>query len=154
MKASAIKIYTDGSCHTKLLIGAWAAILFIGDEKIVLKGAEINTTHNRMELTGIINAIDYVNANGYGHMLMEVFSDSQYAVNLLTRKDRLKKNNFITKKGTPIQNVDLVQALIKQMETYQLHFNKVKAHQKGGDVINREVDIIVRQVVRKAVLNS
>ena len=149
MKASAIKIYTDGSCHTKLLIGAWAAILFIGDEKIVLKGAEINTTHNRMELTGIINAIDYVNANGYGHTFRHRSGN-----HLLTRKDRLKKNNFITKKGTPIQNVDLVQALIKQMETYQLYFNKVKAHQKGGDVINREVDRIVRQVVRKAVLNS
>lgn len=149
MKSSTIKIYTDGSCHSQLLFGAWAAIIFIGDEKVILKGTATDTTHNRMELIGIINAVDYLNQNGFGKQIMEVFSDSQYAVNLLMRKQRLKSNNYITKKGTPIQNVDLVQKLIMQMEIYHMQFVKVKAHQKDGDVINREVDILVRQLVRK-----
>lgn len=152
MKTTTIKIYTDGSCHTQLLIGAWAAIVFIDDEKVILKGTVTDTTHNRMELLGIINSVDYVNAKGCGGQLMEVYSDSQYAVNLLTRKERLKKNDFITKKGTPIQNVDLVKKLIELIETFNIKFVKVKAHQKDGDEINREVDLIVRQLVRKAVI--
>lgn len=154
MKPITIKIYTDGSCHTQLLVGAWAAIVFIDDEKVILKGTATDTTHNRMELIGIIEAVDHLIQRGYGDQLMEVFSDSQYAVNLLTRKERLKKNNFITKKGTPIQNVDLVQKLIAQIETYDLRFVKVKAHQKDGDAINREVDILVRQLVRKHVATA
>lgn len=153
MEQSLIKIYTDGSCHTQLLIGAWAAILFIEEEKVILNGEEKNTTHNRMELQGVIKAIEYVDKRNLQACRIEVYSDSQYVVNLVSRKEKLKQKNFITNKGTPIQNVDLVQTLIKQMESHKLEFTKVKAHQKDGDEINREVDIIVRKSVRKNVLN-
>ena len=61
MKGNEITIYTDGSCHAQKRIGAWAAIVIINIEKIVLKGVEINTTHNRMELMAVIKAIEYVN---------------------------------------------------------------------------------------------
>mgnify|MGYP000595242266 CR=1 FL=1 len=33
-----IQIFTDGSCHTQQRIGGWAAIIFLEDEKIELKG--------------------------------------------------------------------------------------------------------------------
>lgn len=154
LEKSVIKIYTDGSCHTQQLIGAWAAIILIGDDKVVLKGTEHETTHNRMELLGIIKAVDYLKEKELTNNIIEVYSDSQYAVKLLSRKERLKVNNYITKKGTPIQNVDLVQTLINQIETYDLSFVKVKAHQKDGDVINREVDLIVRKLVRNQVIES
>jgi ribonuclease HI len=146
-----IKIYTDGSCHSQLLIGAWAAILFIADKKIILKAVETGTTHNRMELLGVINAVDYLAEKKLTDNLIQVYSDSQYVVNLLIRKQKLKQNNFITKKGTPIQNSDLVQMLIRQIETYDLEFIKVKAHQKNGDAGNHEVDKLVRSLVRQKV---
>ena len=57
------EIYTDGSCHTQHCIGAWASIVFIGNEKIILSGKEINTTHNRMELLAVINAVEYIQNN-------------------------------------------------------------------------------------------
>ena len=151
MKDQTIQIYTDGSCHTQQLIGAWAAILFIGDKKIILKDIETDTTHNRMELQGVIKAIEYLKENNLAENGIEVYSDSQYVVNLLVRKQKLKQKNFLTKKGTPIQNADLVQKLIKQIELYGISFVKVKAHQKDGDKINREVDILVRQLVRQKV---
>ena len=37
-KKSKIEIYTDGSCHTQICIGAWASIILIGDKKINLSG--------------------------------------------------------------------------------------------------------------------
>lgn len=149
-----IQIYTDGSCHTQQLIGAWGAIILIHDKKVVLSNIETDTTHNRMELLGVIKAIEYLNENNLTENVIDVYSDSQYVVNLLTRKTRLKQKNFITKKGTPIQNSDLVQKLIQQIETHDINFTKVKAHQKDGDAMNREVDILVRNLVRKKVIED
>jgi ribonuclease HI len=146
-----IKIYTDGSCHSQLLIGAWGAIIFIRDKKIVLKGSEHETTHNRMELIAVIKAIKHIDLLGLEAEKIFIYSDSQYVVNLTGRKERLKRNNFITKKGTAIQNVDLITIFIRQIETHDLEFVKVKAHQKNGDEINREVDILVRHMVRQKV---
>lgn len=151
LKTSTIKIYTDGSCHTQLVIGAWGAIVLVDDKKVVLSAVETETTHNRMELLGVIKAVEYLEQNNLTHNAIEVYSDSQYVVNLLTRKDRLKQKNFNTKKGTPIQNSDLVQKLIQQIETHDINFTKVKAHQKDGDAMNREVDILVRNLVRTKV---
>ena len=37
-----IEIYTDGSCHTQLLNGAWAALVFIDVKKTILKGTGDN----------------------------------------------------------------------------------------------------------------
>lgn len=148
---STIQIYSDGSCHTQFTIGAWAAIILINDKKVILSNTENKTTHNRMELLGVIEAVKYLEENNLADNFIEVYSDSQYVVNLMSRKSRLKQNSFITKKGTPIQNSDLVQKLIQQIETYSLKFTKVKAHQKDGDVLNREVDILVRNLVRTKV---
>ena len=148
---SVIQIYTDGSCHTQLVIGAWGAIVLVDDKKVVLSAVETDTTHNRMELLGVIRAVEYLEENNLAGNIIEVYSDSQYVVNLLIRKTRLKQKNFNTKKGTPIQNSDLVQKLIQQIETHDINFTKVKAHQKDGDAMNREVDILVRNLVRKKV---
>jgi ribonuclease HI len=153
LEENGIKIYTDGSCHSQLLIGAWAAIIFIGEEKIILKGVETQTTHNRMELQGVIKAINYIDSRNFRQERVGVYSDSQYVVNLILRKEKLKQKQFITNRGTAVQNSDLVQLLIKQIETHDLDFIKVKAHQKNGDEINREVDILVRKLVRENVLN-
>lgn len=149
MEKSIIRVYTDGSCHTQLLLGAWAAILFIEEEKIILNGEEKETTHNRMEVLAVINAIKYIDKRNLQNSVIHVYSDSQYVVNLVTRKEKLKYKNFITNKGTAIQNEDLIRVLITQIETHHIDFIKVKAHQKNGDEINREVDIIVRKLVRK-----
>ena len=37
MKKPGIEIYTDGSCHSQQLIGAWAALVFINGKKTILK---------------------------------------------------------------------------------------------------------------------
>ncbi len=152
MKASAISVYTDGSCHTQLKAGGWAAILFWGKKKIILKGEAQQTTHNRMELLAVINAIDFV-VEKDSSAIISIFSDSQYVVQIPVRKDKLKSNLFITKKGNELQNSDLVQKLIFQIENYNITFTKVKAHLKTGETpnYNREVDIIVREIVREQV---
>lgn len=153
MSQQTIKIYTDGSCHTQLKIGAWAAILLIKNEKIVLKRVALETTHNRMELLAVIEAFEHLQKEQIKYDKAIIYSDSQYVVNIFDRKKNLKSNNFLTNKGTPIQNCDLVQKLISIIETYPVDFEKVLAHQKQSDSVNynREVDKLARKMVRRSV---
>jgi ribonuclease HI len=152
-----IEIYTDGSCHTKFCTGAWAAILLVNHEKLLLKGEAQNTTHNRMELLAVINAIEFIDKK-WTDVTLIIYTDSQYVDQIRNRKEKLTAKHFITKKGTPIQNCDLVKILIEQMETHSIEFVKVKAHQKPEKNLvntsadyNREVDMIVRELMRNTV---
>ncbi len=144
-----IEIYTDGSSHTQKLIGAWAAIIYYNKTKIIIKQVETNTSHNRMEMQAVIQAIKFVDTNYSTNIPIIINSDSQYVVNLVDRKEKLKKNEFITKKGNPVKNLDLVITLIDQIETHEITFNKIKAHVKDGDTKNREVDLLVRKLMRE-----
>ena len=144
-----IEIYTDGSSHTQKLIGAWAAIIYYNKTKIIIKQVETNTSHNRMEMQAVIQAIKFVDTNYSTNIPIIINSDSQYVVNLVDRKEKLKKNEFITKKGNPVKNLDLVTTLIDQIETHEITFNKIKAHVKDGDTKNREVDLLVRKLMRE-----
>ncbi len=144
-----IEIYTDGSSHTQKLIGAWAAIIYYNKTKIIIKQVETNTSHNRMEMQAVIEAIKFVDNNYSTNIPIIINSDSQYVVNLVNRKEKLKKNEFKTRKGNPVKNLDLVIKLIDQIETHKIKFNKIKAHVKDGDVKNREVDMFVRKLMRE-----
>ncbi len=148
-----IEIYTDGSCHTQLNIGAWAALLLIGDKKIMLSGKEICTTHNRMELTAVIKAIEYVQKNFNKTGALTIVSDSQYVVGLTARKEKLTRLYFATKKGNEIRNASLVKQLLDYTDSLTIQFIKIKAHQKKTDTINYniEVDKLSRKIVREAV---
>ncbi len=144
-----IEIYTDGSSHTQKLIGAWAAIIYYNKTKIIIKQVETNTSHNRMEMQAVIQAIKFVDTNYSSNIPIIINSDSQYVVNLVDRKEKLKKNEFFTRKGNPVKNLDLVTTLIDQIETHEITFNKIKAHVKDGDIKNREVDLLVRKLMRE-----
>ena len=144
-----IEIYTDGSSHTQKLIGAWAAIIYYNKTKIIIKQVETNTSHNRMEMQAVIQAIKFVDTNYSTNIPIIINSDSQYVVNLVDRKEKLKKNEFITRKGNPVKKLDLVITLIDQIETHEITFNKIKAHVKDGDIKNREVDLLVRKLMRE-----
>ena len=150
-----ITIYTDGSCHTQHKIGGWAAIILVEDEEIGLQDYELNTTHNRMELQAVIKTLEYIENNKLEYKTIIIKSDSQYVVRIRERKEKLKAADFITKKGTPIQNKDLVLQLIHYIESMNLEFVKVKAHQKKTSVRNYNIDVdkrsrqIVRDYVKK-----
>ena len=52
-----VTIYTDGACSGNPGPGGWGAILQYGEHRKELSGGERNTTNNRMELTGVIRAL-------------------------------------------------------------------------------------------------
>ena len=150
-----ITIYTDGAYSPQYHIGAWAAMLFIGDSTITLNGIEHQSTHNAMELLAILKGIEYIIARGLSTDEITVVTDSQYAVNLPERKEKLAANNFLTKKGNELRNAALVRRLLDYTAILNIHFVKVKAHQPKTNEpnYNREVDKLVRKILRAAVVS-
>ena len=154
MNNKVIEVYTDGSCNPQYQIGGWAALIFINGEKVVLQGNATETTHNRMELTAVIKAIEYVLKEFSECKLIKIYTDSQYVERIPFRINKLKEKQFITKKGKSIQNIDLIKKLITLIETTKIEFIKVVAHQKSTIIpnYNREVDKLSRKIVRQLVL--
>ncbi len=110
-----------------------------------------------MELLAVIKAVEFAIEN-YSKPTLIIFTDSQYVSLIPERKEKLMQKNFLTNKGTPIQNSDLVKTLISQIENNSIEFVKIKAHQHSDKNnfstsinFNNEVDFIVRQLMRIAV---
>lgn len=147
------EIFTDGSCHTQKCIGAWAAVILIKEQKIILSGKENDTTHNRMEIIAVINSIKHIKQHFDYLTDIKIVSDSQYVIGLVGRQSKFNASDFTTKAGKDIRNVDLVKELLILVSTINVQFVKIKAHQKPTDTINYniEVDKLSRQIVREAV---
>jgi ribonuclease HI len=144
-------VYTDGSCHTALRTGAWVAILLLGTEKIVLSDTVNDTTHNRMELTAVIAAIEHLLQHYPQVTHVQVFSDSQYVINLPAREPQLVTKQFITKKGNELQNSALVKTFLQLLTLIPVELVKIKAHQQKTDTVNYniEADKLSRKLVRE-----
>ncbi|MDH4090790.1 MAG: ribonuclease HI [Cyclobacteriaceae bacterium] len=149
-KQNDITIYTDGSCNPLHKIGGWAAILLIDDKKVILKGKELNTTNQRMELIAVLESLAYLRKNSLLANPITICSDSQYVVNIQKRSTNLTANNLLTGKGQSIRNADLVKKLIDHFASGLIKFTKVVAHQKvlHNENHNREADKIARRIVR------
>ena len=53
-----VTIYTDGACSGNPGPGGWGAILQYGAHEKELSGGDAMTTNNKMELTGVISALE------------------------------------------------------------------------------------------------
>ncbi len=148
-----VEIFTDGSCSTEHKVGGWAALILLNNNQIMLEGRELETTHNRMELLSVIKAIEHSKIQNLSDHKIIINSDSQYVVQLINRKEKLKSSRFLTRAGIPIQNRDLVELIISYIDSLNIEFIKVKAHQKKGDSenFNRDVDKTSRKIVREYV---
>lgn len=150
MKIKEIKIYTDGSCNTKQKFGGWAAILIYNNDEYLITGTQSETTNNRMELTAAIKSLEYIYEQNLQSEKIIIYSDSQYVVNLINRKDKLVFAKFKTKANTDVRNCDLIELFFNLIDKLKPEFIKVKAHQKKTEYknYNREVDKISRKLVR------
>src|SRR5258708_2922161 len=147
-------IYTDGSCQPRQREGAWVAILLIGGHKKILSGLVSDTTHNRMELTAVIKALEYLLENYKDITTLTICSDSQYVIGLAARETRLSTLGFTTKKGKELPNADLVKELLDYFRLWTIEFVKIKAHRKKTESSNYniEADWLARKLVRAAII--
>ncbi len=73
-------------------------------------------------------------------------------IGLSARKDKLRAEDYQTKRKGAFPNADLMSHLIELSEKLRVRFVKVKAHQNlGNENYNREVDLLARKNVRRLV---
>ena len=76
-----VQIFTDGACSGNPGPGGWGAILRYGTAEKELSGGEHETTNNRMELTGVIEALSALKEPC--NVLLT--TDSKYVVDSITK---------------------------------------------------------------------
>ena len=69
-----IFIWTDGACAGNPGPGGWGVFIKHNNVSKKLKGGELNTTNNRMELTAVIKALESIKLKSK----IQIYTDSQY----------------------------------------------------------------------------
>jgi ribonuclease HI len=132
-----IEIYTDGSCLGNPGPGGWAAIILDKDKnEFPLSGGEKVSTNNRMEMTAIFEALEFVKKNfKQKEDKIMLFSDS----NLLVQSINLgwKRN----------KNIDLWEKIDSAMNGLKIEFQWVKAHAQNK--LNNKCDRLAQAQARK-----
>ncbi|GKX28941.1 ribonuclease H [Vallitalea longa] len=129
-----INIYTDGACRGNPDgPGGYGVVLEYldksGDKHIKeLSCGYKSTTNNRMELMGVLKALEALNKP----CKVELYTDSQYIVNSFNKGwlDNWIKNNWKRGKNKKedVKNVDLWKRIIDAMRNHEVAFNWVKGH--------------------------
>lgn len=123
-KQPAVTIYTDGSALGNPGKGGWAAILMSGETKKELSGGDPDTTNNRMEMMGVIQALSALKKP----CKVKLYTDSAYVVNSITKGWMAGwKENGWKKKGE-LKNVDLWKQIDKLLQIHDVEFIWVKGH--------------------------
>lgn len=137
-----VHIYTDGACRGNPGPGGWGALLrYNGNEK-TLKGAEPDTTNNRMELTAAIIALESLNRP----CDVVLTTDSQYVRNGITQwLANWKRRNWKTADRKPVKNIDLWQRLDAAASRHRVRWEWVRGH--SGHPENELADQLANQAI-------
>ncbi|MBC3883308.1 ribonuclease HI [Undibacterium sp. LX40W] len=142
-----IKIYTDGACKGNPGVGGWGALLIAGKHEKELFGGEKETTNNRMELMGVIQALGALKRP----CQIDLHTDSQYVLKGITEwMDGWKAKGWKTASKAPVKNVDLWQELDAACRLHQIQWIWVKGHagdagnERADELANKGVDSVMR----------
>jgi len=136
------KVFTDGGCHPNPGPGGWGAIIVLPDgHERVLKGHDVATTNNRMELQGPIEALRYIHENFFEgvRLQIEVTTDSQYVRNGITGWVRSwKRNGWRTSTGGLVKNREQWEELDRLQQLHKVTFHWTRGH--AGHHYNERCD--------------
>lgn len=140
-----ISIYTDGACSGNPGPGGWGAVLIHGETIRELSGGERATTNNRMEMLGVIRALEALKER----CKVRVHSDSAYVINCFREQwyVRWERNGWKNSKKEPVENRDLWEQMIALVRTQDVDWVKVKGH--SGDRWNERCDELARAEAAK-----
>jgi ribonuclease HI len=141
-KPTAVEIYTDGACRGNPGAGGWGVLLSYGDHVKELRGAEPVTTNNRMELTAAIRALAALKRP----CSVTLYTDSQYVRKGITEwLPQWKARDWRTADKKPVKNVDLWQALEREIERHRIEWHWVKGH--AGVPGNERADQLANEAI-------
>lgn len=134
-----VVIHTDGACSGNPGPGGWGAILESGVHRKELKGGEVLTTNNRMELTAAIEALEALKSPSD----VDLYTDSNYLRGGITQWiETWKKNGWRTADRKPVKNVELWKRLEQASSRHTVRWHWVKGHVGHDD--NERADELAR----------
>jgi len=140
-----VVIYTDGACSGNPGPGGWGAILLHGERRKELRGGELATTNNRMELMAAIQALEALKRP----CTVELHTDSQYVQKGIHEWIHgWKKRGWLTADKKPVKNDDLWRRLDEARLRHQVAWRWVKGH--AGHELNERADELARTGLKEA----
>jgi len=135
-----VVIHTDGACSGNPGPGGWGAILQYGDKAKEIRGGELNTTNNRMELMAAIQALEVLTKP----CKVELHTDSQYVQKGIHEWIHgWKKRGWLTADKKPVKNDDLWKRLDAARQRHDVDWRWIKGH--AGHELNERADALARQ---------
>jgi ribonuclease HI len=148
---TALSIFTDGGCSGNPGPGGWAYVMVLKTfqgEKIIAegKGAEWDTTNNRMELMAAIAALRKLKSLRSVPKLYTIYTDSQYLQLGITEWiAKWKQKNWRTSDKAPVKNQDLWKELDALSAELVPDWEWVKGH--AGNEWNERCDHMTREAI-------
>lgn len=121
-----VEIFTDGACSGNPGPGGYGAILRCDGREKELSGGEPHTTNNRMELLGVITALEALKFP----CEVRLTTDSKYVVDGITKgwAAGWKKRGWKKADGKPALNIDLWDRLLTLLSVHKVEFCWIKGH--------------------------
>jgi ribonuclease HI len=137
-----VEIFTDGACRGNPGPGGWGVLLRSQDRERELKGAELNTTNNRMELMAAIRGLEALTRR----CEVDLTTDSQYVRRGITEwLTRWKERNWKTANRKPVKNEDLWRRLDSARSKHDVTWHWVRGH--SGHSENERADALANEAI-------
>jgi len=145
--SEAITVYCDGACagnQFKGNKGGWGAVLLWKGASKEIRGGAVNTSNQRMELMGCIEALACLKGEGLD---VVVYSDSAYLVNGMQQRwyERWEKNGWLNYHRKTVENRDLWERLLALVRRHHVTFKKGAGH--TGIEHNERADELARLAI-------
>jgi ribonuclease HI len=143
-------VWTDGSCNANGMHGrgGWAALIEQTGTVREISGSADGTTHNRMELTAICEALEKLTGT------IEVRTDSTYVEKCFNLKWHERWLGDASWKGSngPVKNRDPWERLFGLVweSGRDVTFVWIEGHKVDGDPNNHRVDVLARAAALSA----
>jgi ribonuclease HI len=140
-----VVIYTDGACRGNPGPGGWGAVLMSAGRTKELKGGELATTNNRMELMAAIQALEALNKP----CTVELHTDSKYVQQGIKEWLHLwKARGWKTMSKGAVKNDDLWKRLDQARLRHEVDWRWIKGH--AGHEHNERADVLAGEGMREA----
>jgi ribonuclease HI len=144
-----VEIYADGACSGNPGVGGFGAILKSGEKLREISGCDPETTNNRMELMGVISALEALKKP----CSVRVTTDSTYVMKGMTEWiGTWIRNNWRNSQKKEVLNRDLWERLLRATETHEVDWSWIKGH--NGHIENERCDFLAREEIKRCKKSS
>ncbi len=151
------ELYADGACQPNPGTGGWGFLIRQEEStfEVTGSGSELDSTNNRMELTGLLKALEHIESME-NVSFVQIILDSKYVLNGLElwSKNWIRQG-WVKKDGKPVLNADLWKQLIALTTSLtsrmQVGFKHVKGHSghKWNDRCDELAVAAIKQLEQK-----